>query len=99
MGPARRAELDRWRDQIPVLPVGRDVCSQWALLSAAAERRGRPRPVNDMWIAASCLAVDLGLVTYNHADFEDFERHHGLRMLPDRPGSRLPACLYSFCNR
>jgi predicted nucleic acid-binding protein len=55
--------------------------------------------VNHMRIAASCLAVDLGLVTYNHADFEDFERHHGLRMLPDRPGSRLPACLYSFCNR
>lgn len=86
-GAARRAELDRWLDPIPVLPVGRDVCSQWALLSAAAERRGRPRPVNDMWIAASCLAADLALVTYNHADFEDFERYHGLRVLPDRPGS------------
>lgn len=81
-GPARRAELDRWLDRIPVLPVNRDVCSRWALLSAAAARRGRPRPVNDMWVAASCLAVDLTLVTYNRADFEDFEQYHGLRILP-----------------
>ncbi len=86
-GAARRAELDRWLEPIPVLRVDREVCSQWALLSAAAERRGRPRPVNDMWVAASCLAVDLTLVTYNRADFEDFEQYHGLRILPARPSS------------
>lgn len=86
-GAARRAELDRWLDPIPVLLVDREVCAQSALLSAAAERRGRPRPVNDMWVAACCLAVDLTLVTYNRANFEDFEQYHGLRILPVQPSS------------
>ena len=82
-GAARKAELDRWLEPIPVVPVDRGVCWQWAKLSAAAERRGRPRPVNDMWVAACCLAADVPLVTYNRADFEDFRQYHGLRMLPD----------------
>ncbi len=81
-GAPRRAELDRWLAPIPVVPVDRDVCAEWAKLAAAAERRGRPRPVNDMWVAASCLAADVPLATYNRADFEDFERYHGLRTLP-----------------
>ena len=79
---ARKAELDRWLEPIPVVPVDRRVCSEWAKPSAAAERRGRPRPVNDMWVAACCLAADVPLVTYNHDDFEDFRQYHGLRMLP-----------------
>ena len=41
-GAPRRAELDRWLAPIPVVPVDREVCSQWAKLAAAAERRGRP---------------------------------------------------------
>jgi predicted nucleic acid-binding protein len=73
-GAPRRAELDRWLSPIPVVPVDREVCSQWAKLAAAAERRGRPRPVNDMWVAACCLAADVPLATYNRADFDDFER-------------------------
>jgi len=28
----------------------------WGVLAAAASKRGRPRPQNDRWIAASCLA-------------------------------------------
>lgn len=83
-GPQRRAELDRWLDAIPVVPADRQVCAQWGLLSAAAERRGRPRPVNDTWVAACCLAAELPLVTYNRGDFEDFEQYHGLRILPAR---------------
>ncbi|HEX2274133.1 MAG TPA: PIN domain-containing protein [Acidimicrobiales bacterium] len=83
-GERRRAELDRWLDLVPVLAVDRAACRQWAVLSAAAERRGRPRPVNDAWVAACCLAADVPLVTYNRADF-DFVRHHSLRVLPDDP--------------
>ncbi len=86
-GTPRRAELDRWLAPIPVVPVDREVCSQWAKLAAAAERRGRPRPVNDMWVAACCLAADVPLATYNRADFDDFERYHGLRMLPAQRSS------------
>ena len=64
------------------MPVDREVCSQSAKLAAAADRSGRARPVNDMWVAACCLAADVPLVTYNGADFEDFRQFHGLRMLP-----------------
>ncbi len=42
-----------------------------AQLSAAGQGRGRPRPVNDNWIAA-CLAYGLPLATLNRRDFDDF---------------------------
>ena len=89
-GQPRRAELARWLDMMPVLPVDRSACREWAVLSASAERRGRPRPVNDSWVAACCLAAGASLVTYNRADFEDFEEHHGLRVLPLKPSSDSP---------
>ena len=45
----------------------------WGRLSAAATLRGRPRPVNDMWVAACCLTHDLLLATLNLKDYEDHE--------------------------
>ena len=48
---------------------------------AYAEKRGRPRPVNDSWIAACCLTYDLPLATMNVADFEDFVEYEGLRLI------------------
>lgn len=50
-------------------------------LSAAAVRRGRPRPVNDMWVAACCLAYEVPLATLNLKDYEDFKAYHDLRIL------------------
>ncbi|GAB2652105.1 hypothetical protein GCM10009743_30430 [Kribbella swartbergensis] len=57
------------------------MATMWGRLSAAGVERGRPRPVNDMWIAACCLTYDLPLATLNLKDFEDFRAFHGLRIL------------------
>ncbi|SFD26813.1 hypothetical protein SAMN05421773_11267 [Streptomyces aidingensis] len=53
----------------------------WGRLSAAGIQRGRPRPANDMWIAACALTYDLPPATLNLKDYEDFRTHHGLRIL------------------
>ena len=66
---------------IPVLPGDEAVAAIWGRLSAAASHRGRPRPVNDMWIAACCLAYEAPLATLNLKDYEDFTEYHGLRIL------------------
>ena len=50
-------------------------------ISAHATRRGRPRPQNDTWIAACCLAYDLPLATLNIKDFKDFAEHEGLALV------------------
>ena len=50
-------------------------------ITAYAYLRGRPRPTNDSWIAACCLAYDLPLATRNVKDFDDFAEHEGLRIL------------------
>lgn len=78
--PARRAKLANWLDRWPVLPYDEDVATTWGRLSAAARQRGRPRPQNDMWIAACCLTYGLPLATLNVKDFADF-REHGLVLL------------------
>lgn len=70
---------------MPVLPGAEAVAATWGKLSAAATLRGRPRPTNDMWIAACCLTYDLPLATLNLKDFEDFATHHGLIILGGSP--------------
>jgi predicted nucleic acid-binding protein len=80
-GPARRSELDGWLTTRPTLPYTDDVARLWGEASARATRRGRPRPQNDTWIAACCLAYDLPLATLNVKDFKDFAEHEGLALV------------------
>ncbi len=54
-GPRKLAELADWRQNVVTLPYSELVAVRWGELQARAERRGRPRPVNDTWIAACCL--------------------------------------------
>jgi hypothetical protein len=53
----------------------------WGDLFAAAIQRGRPRPVNDTWVAACCLAYGIPLATLNLKDFADFAGHDGLSLI------------------
>jgi predicted nucleic acid-binding protein len=80
-GVRSRQELAAWLAGIPVLPGDEAVAEVWGGLSAAAVKRGRPRPVNDMWIAACCLTHQVPLATLNLKDFQDFTEYHGLSIL------------------
>ncbi len=75
MGARRREELASWLSHVPVLPGDEAVAAIWG----TPVRSGRP--VNDMWIAACCLAYEVPLATLNLKDYEDFNEHHGLRIL------------------
>lgn len=66
---------------MPVLPGTPQVAKKWGEVAAFAVRRGRPRPQNDTWIAASCLAYDVPLATLNTKDFADFVDYEGLELL------------------
>jgi len=50
-------------------------------IQAPARLRGRPRPVNDSWIAACCLVRELPLATFNIKDYADFAEHEGLELV------------------
>lgn len=80
-GQRRRRELAAWLAGMAVLPGDEAVAAAWGQLSAAATLRGRPRPVNDMWVAACCLTHEVPLATLNVKDYSDFTLHHGLRIL------------------
>jgi predicted nucleic acid-binding protein len=60
-------------------------------LQAQAQRRGRPRPVNDTWIAACCLVDQLPLATFNTKDYEDFTEYDGLRLVESGSGPVRPS--------
>ena len=77
-GPRKLAELADWRQRVVTLPYSDLVAVRWGGLQARAEQRGRPRPVNDTWIAACCLVRKLPLATLNLKDFAD---HDGLRVI------------------
>jgi toxin FitB len=80
-GPRNRAMLDDWSADKPVIPGGKSIATVWGELSAVATQRGRPRPVNDTWIAACCIAYGLPLATLNIKDFTDFAEHDGLALI------------------
>lgn len=80
-GPRRREQLFHWLDGLAVLPGTEAVSRRWGELSAFAERRGRPRPIHDTWIASCCLVHELPLATLNIKDFNDFAEHEGLVLL------------------
>ena len=80
-GAPRRAELERWIAARSPITVTDDVARTWGEVSAYDQMRGRPRPINDTWIAACCLAFGLPLATLNVADFQDFVDHEGLVLI------------------
>ncbi len=80
-GPRRRADLAAWRKNVAVVETDERIAILWGELQARAMRRGRPRPQNDTWIAACCIAKGLPLATFNQKkDFEDFAIYDGLRL-------------------
>ena len=60
-----------------LLPYDEAVALVWGELQARAQHRGRPRPDNDTWIAASCLVHGLPLATFNVKDFSDLAVSEG----------------------
>lgn len=82
-GVRRQEHMAQWLDGMPVLHSTDDISHLWGELAAFAEQRGRPRPVNDCWIAACCLAYDLPLATFNVKDFEDFVEYEGLILVTE----------------
>ena len=77
-GGARRAGLNLWLAKEPILTASLRVAKVWGAITAGAQRRGRPRPLNDTWIAACCIEGGLPLLTLNRRDFGDFVEHDGL---------------------
>ena len=80
-GDARSRGLDLWLAGEPILAGDLPVASTWAATTAGAQRRGRPRPLNDSWIAACCIESGLPLLTLNRRDFADFAEHGELVLL------------------
>jgi predicted nucleic acid-binding protein len=54
------------------------LCVQWAEISVAARKKGRPIQTADAWIAASALYYQVPLITHNHSDYSMVE---GLTLL------------------
>jgi toxin FitB len=80
-GLRRWTDLADWLGHVVILPMDLRVSYTWGQLAAESQRRGRPRPVNDMWIAAVSLAHGVPLATRNVKDYTDFVEHHGLVLL------------------
>jgi toxin FitB len=77
----RRGALDLWLARETILPAGLRVAGVWGAISARAQRRRRPRPLNDSWIAACCIERGYPLLTLNRRDFADFAEYDGLVLL------------------
>jgi predicted nucleic acid-binding protein len=80
-GPQRRAGLQAFFASVVALPGSFHAATIWGEIQAHARLRGRPRPINDSWIAACCIARNLPLATLNIKDYADFAEHEGLELV------------------
>ena len=80
-GPQRRAGLQVFFASVVVLPGSFRAATIWGEVQAHARLRGRPRPINDSWIAACYIARELPLATLNINDYADFAEHEGLELV------------------
>ena len=90
-GPRRLADLREWRQHVVLLPFDERVSVMWGELQAHGQRRGRPAPANDSWIAACCLVYGLPLATFNVKDYADYAANEGLQLVDSGPGPERPA--------
>jgi predicted nucleic acid-binding protein len=97
LGARRRSDLHAFIESRPKIPGGSDVGRKWGEFTAYADRRGRPRPINDSWIAACCLADDLPLATLNKQDFADYAEYEGLHLAHRHDASRFVSRLCTQC--
>jgi tRNA(fMet)-specific endonuclease VapC len=51
---------------VEIAPISADVARRYGKVYAGVRRRGRPIPVNDMWIAAAAIDKAACLVTFDH---------------------------------
>ncbi len=58
------------------IPLGRQTATTYAHTRLALKRKGRPIPMNDIWIAAQCIEHDWILIT----DDSDFNYVDGLML-------------------
>ncbi len=54
--------------QLDPVPIDESVAAAWARLRILLRERGRRMPVNDSWIAATAMSLDVPIVTQD-ADF------------------------------
>ncbi len=74
----RRAFVEHVIAGLEPVPVTEAVARIHAEAWAELSRRGSTIPAHDLWIAATALAHDFGVIT---RDRDDFERVPGLRVL------------------
>jgi tRNA(fMet)-specific endonuclease VapC len=67
-----RARVERLIGLCPVVPQDVETSRRYAILKAGLERKGRPIPENDLWIAACALQHGLILATRDR-HFGDIE--------------------------
>lgn len=69
-GQARKQRMEEHLGRFVIYPYNRILCQEWAEVTRAADRKGRPIKTADAWIAATALLAGVQLVTHNAADFQ-----------------------------
>jgi predicted nucleic acid-binding protein len=80
-GPQRRASHHAFFASVVALPASFHAARIGVRSRAHARLRGRPRLINDSWIAACCIARDLPLATPNIKDYADFADRKDLELV------------------
>lgn len=61
---------------VEFLPVTFETCDYFARIKDGLRRRGRPIPINDIWLGAQCLEKGAVMITYDR----HFDNIPGLRL-------------------
>ncbi len=66
----RLASTEYWITELPVIPIDLAIARTHAALWAKLEVSGQVIGIHDLWLAATCLNHQLGIVTHNVREFD-----------------------------
>ena len=69
-GARKIDDLKRRLRSVVIVPYDSRLCYTYADLKVKTTTAGRPRPDNDLWIAACAIRHSIPLVSHNRSDFE-----------------------------
>lgn len=76
---ARRARIDAFVAQVPVVDFDSEIAEEWARLFANLSRQGRMIPSNDLAVAATARRLQFGVLV-GPSDEKHFKMVDGLRV-------------------
>lgn len=79
-------DINKFQDYSLVMPINESIAMKYAKVRSSLKEAGHPIPENDIWVAATCLELDVSLLSRD-GHFEHVQGLDAINWQEDSPES------------